>query len=152
MDDDTLAPFVDALASALIMMVLVAIFFLVQTATSLTASAKLATISDRNIDEEKPLFTPIIYRDVVEYDLEKNTLKYIVNFKLDDVHKDMIKSKMDGAKSLKITVRSNDDKKKSVVNMLSFLRAMSLPAGLDVKTEVLTSNSVLSSLTWEVTQ
>ena len=34
MDDETLAPFVDALASALIVMVLVSIFFMIQTASS----------------------------------------------------------------------------------------------------------------------
>lgn len=152
MDDDTLAPFVDALASALIMMVLVAIFFLVQTATSLTASAKLATINDRNIDEEKPLFTPIVYRDVVKYDLDNHTFKYVVNFKLDAVHKDLILEEMEGITSLRVTVKSNDDKKKSAVNILTFLRDMKLPAGLDVKTEVLPSNSVLSSLSWQVTK
>lgn len=152
MDDDTLAPFVDALASALIMMVLVAIFFLVQTATSLTASAKLSTISDNDIEEKTILFTPITYRNVVEYKLNENRFRYIVNFKIDDVHKDLISQKLKTAKEIVITVNSNDDKKKSVVNIINFIRALGIPPEIDVRSEVLPSDSVLSSLSWRVVQ
>ena len=150
MDDDTLAPFVDALASALIMMVLVSIFFLVQTATSLTASAKLTTISDKEVYEQKPLFTPIIYRDVVEYQLDNNRFRYIVNFKLDDVHKDIIKDRLKDAKEIKMTINSNDSQKKSVVNIIAFINAMKLGEKVKVNSEILPSDSVLSSLSWTV--
>lgn len=150
MDDDTLAPFVDALASALIMMVLVSIFFLVQTATSLTASAKLTTISDKEVYEQKPLFTPIIYRDVVEYQLDHNRFRYIVNFKLDDVHKDIIKDRLKDAKEIKVTINSNDSQKKSVVNIIAFINAMKLGEKVKVNSEILPSDSVLSSLSWTV--
>lgn len=150
MDDDTLAPFVDALASALIMMVLVSIFFLVQTATSITAAAKLTTISNKEIDEQKPLFTPIIYRDVVEYQLDNNRFRYIVNFKLDDVHKDIIKDRLKDAKEIKVTINSNDSQKKSVVNIIAFINAMKLGEKVKVNSEILPSESVLSSLSWTV--
>lgn len=150
MDDDTLAPFVDALASALIMMVLVSIFFLVQTATSITAAAKLTTISDKEVDEQKPLFTPIIYRDVVEYQLDNNRFRYIVNFKLDDVHKDIIKDRLKDAKEIKVTINSNDSQKKSVVNIIAFINAMKLGEKVKVNSEILLSDSVLSSLSWTV--
>ncbi|TYL48405.1 hypothetical protein [Marinomonas sp. IMCC 4694] len=150
MDDDTLAPFVDALASALIMMVLVAIFFLVQTATSLTASAKLTTISDKDLHDQRELFTPIIYRDVVEYNLDENRLRYIVNFKLDEMHKILISNSLKSAESLRITINSNDDKKKSTVNMLNFLRDMNFSKNVKVYTEVLPTTSVLSSLSWTI--
>ncbi|TPE54306.1 hypothetical protein FJM67_05000 [Maribrevibacterium harenarium] len=150
MDDDTLAPFVDALASALIMMVLVSIFFLVQTATSITAAAKLTTISDKEVDEQKPLFTPIIYRDVVEYQLDNNRFRYIVNFKLDDVHKDIIKDRLKDAKEIKVTINSNDSQKKSVVNIIAFINAMKLGEKVKVNSEILPSESVLSSLSWTV--
>lgn len=150
MDDDTLAPFVDALASALIMMVLVSIFFLVQTATSLTASAKLTTISDKEVYEQKPLFTPIIYRDVVEYQLDNNRFRYIVNFKLDDVHKDIIKDRLKDAKEIKMTINSNDSQKKSVVNIIAFINAMKLGEKVKVNSEILPSDSVLSILSWTV--
>lgn len=150
MDDDTLAPFVDALASALIMMVLVSIFFLVQTATSITAAAKLTTISDKEVDEQKPLFTPIIYRDVVEYQLDNNRFRYIVNFKLDDVHKDIIKDRLKDAKEIKVTINSNDSQKKSVVNIIAFINAMKLGEKVKVNSEILPSDSVLSSLSWTV--
>lgn len=150
MDDDTLAPFVDALASALIMMVLVSIFFLVQTATSITAAAKLTTISNKEIDEQKPLFTPIIYRDVVEYQLDNNRFRYIVNFKLDDVHKDIIKDRLKDAKEIKVTINSNDSQKKSVVNIIAFINALKLGEKVKVNSEILPSESVLSSLSWTV--
>lgn len=150
MDDDTLAPFVDALASALIMMVLVSIFFLVQTATSITAAAKLTTISDKELDEQKTLFTPIIYRDVVEYQLDNNHFRYIVNFKLDDVHKDIIKDRLKDAKEIKVTINSNDSQKKSVVNIIAFINAMKLGEKVKVNSEILPSDSVLSSLSWTV--
>lgn len=150
MDDDTLAPFVDALASALIMMVLVSIFFLVQTATSITAAAKLTTISDKEVDEQKTLFTPIIYRDVVEYQLDNNRFRYIVNFKLDDVHKDIIKDRLKDAKEIKVTINSNDSQKKSVVNIIAFINAMKLGEKVKVNSEILPSDSVLSSLSWTV--
>lgn len=150
MDDDTLAPFVDALASALIMMVLVSIFFLVQTATSITAAAKLTTISDKEIDEQKPLFTPIVYRDVVEYQLDNNRFRYIVNFKLDDVHKDIIKERLKGAKEIKVTINSNDSQKKSVVNIIAFINTMKLGENVKVSSEILPSDSVLSSLSWTI--
>ena len=150
MDDDTLAPFVDALASALIMMVLVSIFFLVQTATSITAAAKLTTISDKEVDEQKTLFTPIIYRDVVKYQLDNNRFRYIVNFKLDDVHKDIIKDRLKDAKEIKVTINSNDSQKKSVVNIIAFINAMKLGEKVKVNSEILPSDSVLSSLSWTV--
>lgn len=150
MDDDTLAPFVDALASALIMMVLVSIFFLVQTATSITAAAKLTTISDKEVDVQKTLFTPIIYRDVVEYQLDNNRFRYIVNFKLDDVHKDIIKDRLKDAKEIKVTINSNDSQKKSVVNIIAFINAMKLGEKVKVNSEILPSDSVLSSLSWTV--
>ena len=150
MDDDTLAPFVDVLASALIMMVLVSIFFLVQTATSITAAAKLTTISDKEVDEQKTLFTPIIYRDVVEYQLDINHFRYIVNFKLDDVHKDIIKDRLKDAKEIKVTINSNDSQKKSVVNIIAFINAMKLGEKVKVNSEILPSDSVLSSLSWTV--
>lgn len=150
MDDDTLAPFVDALASALIMMVLVSIFFLVQAATSITASAKLSTISENDIDEKRPLFTPIVYRDVVEYQLQENRFRYIVNYKIDEVHKALIKEKIEGAKEIKIKINSNDDQKKSVVNMLAFINAFKLDGKVKVSSEIKPSDSIVSSLTWTV--
>ncbi len=150
MDDDTLAPFVDALASALIMMVLVSIFFLVQAATSITASAKLSTISVNDIDETKPLFTPIVYRDVVSYHLEENRFNYIVNFKLDPVHKDLIQEQLKGAKEVKITISSKDDQRKSVVNVIAFINALKLDENVTVRSEMQPSDSIVSSLTWTV--
>lgn len=150
MNDDTLAPFVDALTSALIIMVLVSIFFLVQTATSITQSAKLVTITNNNIDEGTPLFTPITYRDVVEYSLDEDLFRYIVNFKLDSVHRDLIAAKLKDATYLMITIKSNDDKRKSAVNILKFIETMNISPGIEVHTEVLPSNSVLSSLSWKV--
>lgn len=150
MDDDTLAPFVDALASALIMMVLVSIFFLIQTATSITTSAKLHTINSHEVDEQNPLFTPIVYRDVVEYELENNKFKYVVNFKMEDKYVALIKQSLVDAKEIKIIIESNDSQKKSVVNIITFLDSIKLPAGVKVKTEINKSDSVLSKLSWEV--
>jgi hypothetical protein len=150
MDDDTLAPFVDALASALIMMVLVSIFFLIQTATSLRTSAQLSTINDKEVNEGKPLFSPIVYRDVVSFDLDNNSFRYIVNFKLEGEPLTQIQSQLMEASQVVITVESNDVKRKSLVNVLAFLEAVDLPSEIKVRTRIEPAESALSQLSWEI--
>lgn len=149
MDDDTLAPFVDALASALIIMLLVSIFFLVQSSTAIAESIKVAAISDES-DQQIPEFSPIIYRDVVEYSLDDNLLHYVVNFKLDSIHKKLISEKLMGVNTLLITIRSDDDKKKSVVNILNFIESMGISENINVRTKIIPAGSILSTLSWEL--
>ncbi len=147
MDDEALAPFVDALASSLIVMVLVCIFFLIQTATALSSAAKLESVA--NI-EEKVHYSPISYREIFSSDLANNEFKYVVNFKLTEEFISQIKDKIADAKMVKIIIETRDAEKKSTVNILRFQQYLNLPTKIKIKTEILKSNSVLSKLRWEI--
>ncbi|RXJ72564.1 hypothetical protein CS022_14730 [Veronia nyctiphanis] len=150
MDDDSLAPFVDALASALIVMVLVSIFFLVQTAMTVQEKAKLIVINDKPIEESEPAPNPIVFRELINIDLDNNTLTYLLNFKMDEQLITQIRSQMLSGQTVEITVTSSDAEKKSVVNMLRFLGFMDLPDEIDVKTKIEQSDKLLSTLSWEI--
>ena len=150
MDDDSLAPFVDALASALIVMVLVSIFFLVQTAMTVQEKAKLIVINDKPIEESEPAPDPIVFRELINIDLDNNTLTYLLNFKMDEQLITQIRSQLLSGKSVEITVTSSDAEKKSVVNLLRFLGFMDLPDEIDVKTKIEQSDKLLSTLSWEI--
>ena len=147
MDDEALAPFVDALASSLIVMVLVCIFFLIQTATAISSAAKLESVA--NV-EDKEYYSPISYREIFSSDLTNNEFKYVVNFKLTKEFIGQIKDKLADAKKVKIVVETRDSEKKSTVNILRFLQYLALPKKIKIKTEILKSNSVLSKLRWEI--
>ena len=151
MDDDTLAPFVDALASALIMMVLVCIFFLVQTATEIQSAAKLQPVANIKAGVS---FTPITYREIYSSNLETKEFSYIVNFVLEDELVEQIKAQINAQistiKELKITIESNDSGKKSTVNILRFIRYLNLDHDVKISTEIHPSDSVLSKVKWEI--
>lgn len=147
MDDEALAPFVDALASSLIVMVLVCIFFLIQTSTAITSAAKLESVVNL---EEKEHYSPIVFRDIFRSDLAENEFEYVVNFKLKENFIAQIKDNIGDAQALTIIIESRDSEKKSAVNILRFLQFMQLPKHIKIKTEIQGSNSVLSKLRWEI--
>lgn len=146
MDDDTLAPFVDALSSALILMVLVSIFFMLQTATSLSSAAKQQSLNDLN---ETP-FDPIAYHDVLRPDLERHQFNYLINFKLEDDFVAKVREQMLGAREVKITIYSRDNVKKNTVNLIRLLTHLKLPPQIKVKTAMQTTTDVLSTVKWEI--
>lgn len=147
MDDEALAPFVDALASSLIVMVLVCIFFLIQTSSAISSAAKLESVV--NVDEKKH-YSPIIFREIISADMEKKEFEYVVNFNLTDEFLEQIKSEIADAKNFKIIIESRDSEKKSAVNMFRFIQYLQLPKEITVKTEIQQSSSVLSKLRWEI--
>lgn len=146
MDDDTLAPFVDALSSGLIVMVLVSIFFMLQTATSLTSAAKQMTLN--NINENR--YTPIVYHDVKRVDLEAHKFNYLINFKLEPELIELIKLQMIEATKVKFTIYSRDDDKKNTVNLLRLLAYLQLPSTIKVETSMQSTTEVLSTVQWEI--
>ncbi|WED20666.1 hypothetical protein L3Q72_08380 [Vibrio sp. JC009] len=146
MDDDTLAPFVDALSSALILMVLVSIFFMLQTATSLSSAAKQHSIND--IDENK--YSPIVYHDVMRANLDEHQFEYLINFKLEKEFIEQIRSQMLEAKKVKIIIHSRDDVKKNTVNLMRLLAYLKLPSEIKVETSMQTTTNVLSTVEWEI--
>ncbi|NRA69912.1 MAG: hypothetical protein HRU24_02745 [Gammaproteobacteria bacterium] len=147
MDDETLAPFVDALASALIVMVLVSIFFMIQTASSVANLAKLYTV---NIDIQAPLLSRIVYREIISHDIDSQEFTYLVNFEMDPKLLEEIKSNIGLPVSLTITVESNDAQQKSVVNLIRFLKYLALPGDVKITTNLKESNSMLSKIKWEI--
>lgn len=146
MDDDTLAPFVDALSSALILMVLVSIFFMLQTATSLSSAAKQQSLND--IQENA--YSPIMYHDVMRSNLDEHEFSYLVNFKLNKDFIEDIRAQMLDAKKVKITIYSRDDVKKNTVNLIRLLKYLQLPAQIKVETSMQPSTDVLSTVKWEM--
>ncbi|MDV7105621.1 hypothetical protein R3X26_14535 [Vibrio sp. TH_r3] len=146
MDDDTLAPFVDALSSALIMMVLVSIFFMLQTATSLNSAAKQQSLND--IQEQSN--TPIVFHDVLRSNLEEQQFEYLVNFKLEKQFVETIRAQILQASSVKFIIYSRDDARKNTVNFLRLLAYLKLPPHIKVETEMQSSKNVLSLLKWEI--
>ena len=146
MDDDSLAPFVDALSSALIMMVLVSIIFMLQTATFLNSAAKQQSLND--IQEQDT--TPIVFHDVMRSNLDEHQFEYLVNFKLEKDFVAQIRAQMLQANSVKIIIHSRDNAKKNTVNLLRLLAYLKLPPQIKVETEMQPSTNVLSILEWEL--
>ena len=146
MDDDNLAPFVDALASALIVMVLVSIFFLIQTATSITGAAQLFTVNEL---KQAPQLSRIVYRDIIKFDLDNNEFTYLVNFELKEDMVDKIKKNIGEVNELTITVESRETDKKNVVNLLRFIKYLALPDNVKINTKFGDTKSMLSKIKWE---
>jgi hypothetical protein len=150
MDDETLAPFVDALASALIIMVLVAIFFLLQTATSLESAAKVMSISEKPVEEDRPLFNPVIFRKPMSVDLANNHIVYLVNFELNEQQLEEVRNDMLQGQTINISFYSNDKEMKTTANLIRFLMKLNLPKDVSIQTSIQTSDSSLSQVKWEV--
>lgn len=146
MDDDTLAPFVDALSSALIMMVLVSIFFMLQSATSLNAAAQKASLNDFQESE----YNPIVYHEVMRSNLEGHQFEYLINFKLEQEFIDSIREQLLEAQKVKFTIYSRDDLKKSTVNLIRLLKYLQLPSHIKVETSMQPTTNVLSKVKWEI--
>ena len=146
MDDDTLAPFVDALSSALIIMVLVSIFFMLQTATSLSSAARQQSLND--IAEHDS--SPIIYQDIVRANLEEHQFEYLINFKLEKEFVEKIRAQLVDAKSVKIAIHSRDNSRKNTVNLMRLLAYLKLPPEIKVQTSMQLSTNVTSTVKWEI--
>ncbi|WP_375749703.1 hypothetical protein [Vibrio sp. HN007] len=146
MDDDTLAPFVDALSSALIMMVLVGIFFMLQTATSLNSAAQEASLNDFQESE----YNPIVYHEVMRSDLDEHQFEYLINFKLEPEFVESIRGQLLEAQKVKFTIYSRDDLKKSTVNLIRLLKYLQLPSHIKVETSMQPTTNVLSKVKWEI--
>jgi hypothetical protein len=150
MDDETLAPFVDALASALIIMVLVALFFLLQSATSLSSSAKLMTVSTSPVDEDRPLFNPIVYRKPISVDFADSKIVYLLNFELKEEDRVQLRTEILSHPQVSFTFYSNDADTKVTANMIHLLVKLALPPEIKVKTSIEKSDSSLSKVKWEL--
>lgn len=149
MDDETLAPFVDALASALIMMVLVAVFFLLQSMSAITESAKLFTVASNAAVNDGKAYTPVTFRRPLKVDLEAGELVYLVNFELTEAEVQSIRQSMLEKNTLTLTVFSDDKEKKSVVNLLRLLKLLQLPPNVKVQTVLQSAQSPISKITWK---
>jgi len=145
--DDALAPFVDVLASSLIIMVLVCLFFLIQTTSSISASARLEVVATvPNVDH----FSPIHFREIIDSDMDNNNFRYVVNFELKDELIALIDAKISDKSEMKVIVESKDTVRKSTVNLSRFLQALDLPEKMKIKTQIIQVNSVLSTVRWEL--
>ncbi|ROV59502.1 hypothetical protein EGH82_13460 [Vibrio ponticus] len=145
MNDDSLAPFVDALASSLIVMVLVCIFFLIQTSATITSAAKMEAV----VEVEDQAYTPIVYREIFGSDLENKEIKYVVNFKLEPQLVEQIRAQLNDVENVKVIIESRDSEKKSAVNIMRFLAILDLPEAMKITTEIVESKSVISKVRWE---
>jgi len=146
-DDDSLAPFVDALASALIMMVLVAVFFLIQTATSIAEVAKLITVSDKAVNEKA--FTPIVFRKPMLVDYANKEVRYLINFDLTEDQLETIREQILLDNKVMITFYSNDKEKKTAANFFRLISLLKLPHHIQIDTSFEKSESSISRFTWE---
>ena len=144
MDDETLTPFVDALSATLIIMILVAISFILQTALSLEASARgfvdIPIISKH--------YTPIDFKQPLRVDVDKREILYLVNFILNDDDILKIKDSLANKKEFKIVVYTNQTEEKATVNILRFLSMIELSSDVNVTTKIILSRSLVGRLTW----
>lgn len=148
MDDETLAPFVDALTTALIIMVLVAMFFLLQSVAAISSSAKLMTVSSAPVEEDRPYFNPIVFRKPVSVNFPANEIVYLINFELKADELSQLKEVLMKYKQVNFVFYSNDTDTKIVANMVHFLGALALPAEIKVVTRIEKSDSSLSKVKW----
>jgi hypothetical protein len=144
MDDETLTPFVDALSATLIIMVLVCISFIVQSALTVADSARKYTEIKVSEDES----VPIEFNSPLKIDLEKNELVYLVNFEMNQDEITLIKKDLEGVSSVEFVVSSKDTEKKSVANLFRFLIALNLSKEVTVRTKIVRIDESLSKITW----
>lgn len=146
MDDETLTPFVDALSASLVIMVLVSICFTLQNIISIRDSAK--QVVDIK-SEENGNNSPVIFRPALEFNLEDRYINYYINFKLTQENISKLKSQLEGAKQLKITIKSKQSQNKSTSNLINFITLLELPPELKVTTSIEKSDLYYSKLEWE---
>lgn len=148
MNDETLGPFVDALASAFAIMVLVFVFFFLQSVTSLTESAKLFTVAEADKDVDRS-GSPVIYREPLSVDYNKRELYFFINF---EIKPELIKEIKDYAlekEKVVFTIYSKDDRKKSIVNLIRIVRILDLPNNIRIDTKFKDSDTAVSKFTWK---
>ena len=144
MDDETLTPFVDALSASLIIMILIAISFILQNAIAIHESAK--EFVDFEIEEEE--YNPIDFRRPIKINIEKGEILFLVNFKLNKDEIETIRNEILKNPTLSINVKSKRSERKSTVNLIRFLSMMNLPDSISIKTNIESSKSTVSYLTW----
>jgi hypothetical protein len=149
-DDEALTPFVDALSATLIIMVLVAISFILQTTLSLETSARnfVNTPAESAIPIKKTAYNPFNFQRPLRIDTDKKEILYFINFTLSYEDILNIKKSISSEKILNIMIRSNQSQEKATINMLRFIKLINLPKAIEIKTEIIESGSTVNRLTW----
>jgi hypothetical protein len=148
-DDSALAPFVDALSSALIIMVLIAIFFLLQSATSVIDLAKKVTVTNMTVEEERPPFNPVVFRKPIKVDFEENKIVYLLNFRLEPAEIAHLNAMLRDSNQINIKIVSSESPEKVTSMLIHFLSILEDSNNKKINTtfEIVTDN--VSVLTWE---
>jgi hypothetical protein len=144
MGDETLTPFVDALSATLIIMILVAISFILQTALSLEATARGFV----DVPIISKLYTPIEFKKPLLVNVDKREILYLVNFTLNDDDILKIKDSLANKKEFKVIIYTNQTEQKATVNILRFLSMIKLSSDVNVTTTIIQSRSLVGRLTW----
>jgi hypothetical protein len=143
-DDEALTPFVDALSASLIIMILVAISFILQSAIAINESAK--AFIDFEIKNEN--HTPIFFREPLNIDFEKKEITFLINFELNEEEIAQIKSDLLQKSTLSLRIKSKQPDRQSTANIIRFLSMIDLPEGISVKTSIEPTKSTVSYLIW----
>lgn len=148
-DDSALAPFVDALSSALIIMVLIAIFFLLQSATSVIDLAKKVTVTNMTVEEERPPFNPVVFRKPIKVDFEEKKIVYLLNFRLEPAEIEHLNTTLRDYDQINIKIVSSESPEKVTSMLIHFLSILEGSNNKKINTtfEIVTDN--VSVLTWE---
>lgn len=150
-DDGAMAPFVDALASALIIMVLIAFFFLLQSATSVLDLAKKMTVTNITVDEERPLFNPVVFRRPIRVDLDEKKIVYLLNFRLDAEEITKLNDQIRDYTELTVKITSAESPEKVTAMLIHFLSIIENAEEKSITTRFEIVSDNISVLTWEGT-
>lgn len=147
-DDSALAPFVDALSSALIIMVLIAIFFILQSATSVMELSKQVTVTNMTI-EDRELFNPVVFRRPIKVDFNERKIIYLLNFRLDPDEIELLNANLNNFREISIKISSSESPEKVTSMLIHFLNLIENTQDKEIKTSFENISDSVSILTWE---
>jgi hypothetical protein len=148
-DESSMAAFVDALSAALMIMVLISLFFMLNSATAVIDLAKRVPVTFISVDEEAPPFNPVVFRPPIRLDLDAQQIVYLLNFRLDSEQIAAINDSIRDYRSLHVRIVSSETPEKVTAMLIRFLSIIENPLEKDITTtfEIVTDN--VSILSWE---
>ena len=148
-DESSMAAFVDALSAALMIMVLIALFFLLQSATSVIDLAKTVPVTFISVDEEVPPFNPVVFRPPLRVDLDAQQIVYLLNFRLEPDQIAAVNDSIRDYRSLHVRIASSETPEKVTAMLIRFLGVIENPLEKDITTTFEIVTDTVSILSWE---
>lgn len=127
--DDVMAPMVDALTGAMSAILLVSIFMMISTISTVSESIK--QYGKEALYKNEMILGDIFKREPPILDIEKNILFFFKSFKLTSEQKEKLTLLFSNSAPSKLTIYSNDKDDIKTYNTLLFLKEVGLNEKID---------------------